>query len=218
MANKIDEINIRLAAILNDGWALNKEQLFNLGVELGRELNSQNIDKFRLKVWSDIEKENLHEKEIRDAVKKIKDFIALLLRLSILEHIEEIGSWSIEKGGGYGLSLFSDEIVKKYNIQVLSCDMESYGGEFIVNFKVTDELEKIFKKNNIYTKFDARIYNDDGEEEQTLYDVKRLSDYIYGINAHIRNNNDWKLEKYNEFLQEISKPFLFLIIKHSGKF
>jgi len=218
MANKIDEINIRLAAILNDGWALNKEQLFNLGVELGRELNNQNIDTFRLKVWSDIEKENLHEKEIRDAVNEIEEFIALLLRLSILEHIENTGSWTIAKGGGYSLEMFSDEIVKKFNIQVLSCDMESYGGEFIVNFEVTDELATIFDKHNIYTKFDARINNDDGEEEQTLYDVKRLSDYIHGINAHIRNSNDWELEKYKEFLQEISKPFLFLITKHSGKF
>jgi hypothetical protein len=63
------------------------------------------------------EKENLHEKEIRDAVNEIEEFIALLLRLSILEHIENTGSWTIAKGGGYSLEMFSDEIVKKFNIQ-----------------------------------------------------------------------------------------------------
>ena len=218
MANKFDEINARLGLMLKDGWALDKEKLFNLGVELGKELSNQQMDDFRLKVWSDIQENNLHDNAIRDAVNEIEDFIALLLKLSILEHIEETGSWSIAKGGGYGLEMFSDEIVKKYNIQVLRCDMESYGGEFIVDFEVTDELANIFNKHNIYNQFDARIYNDNGEEDQTLYDVKRLNGYIHGINAHNKNSNDWQLEKYKEFLQEISKPYIFLITKHSGKF
>ena len=62
--------------------------------------------------------------------------------------------------------------------------------------------------------FDTRIYNDNGEEEQTLYDVKLLNEYIHGINAHIKNSNNWELEKYEEFLHEISKPYLFLITKN----
>lgn len=214
MENKFDEINEKLHEMLNKGWALDKEEFFNLGVELGRQLNELKIDSFRLKAWSDIERENTAEVEIRKAVDKIENFLAMLVRLSIAEHIEETGSWAIAKGGGYGLEQFSDDIVKKYNVQVLSCDMESYGGEFIVDFEVTDELEKLFTKHNIYTKFDTRIYNDSGEEEQTLYDAKRLSEYIHGINAHIRNSNEWELEKYEEFLHEISKPYLFIITKN----
>ena len=50
--------------------------------------------------------------------------------------------------------------------------------------------------------------------------------YDEGLKIFPLNNKIWynkgfsysKLEKYKEFLQEISKPYIFLITKHSGKF
>jgi len=213
MNKNIEEISNRVKSYCENIQRYD-EEMFNLGIELGRQLNEQKIDDFRLKIWSDIENDNSKEVEIRNAVDKVENFLAMLVRFSIAEHIEETGSWSIAKDGGYRLEKFSDEIVNKYNVQVLSCDMESYGGEFIVDFEVTDDLKKKFTEHKIYTMFNTRIYNENGEEEQTLHDVKRVDKYIHSVNAHIRNSNNWELEKYEEFLDEISKSYLFLITKN----
>lgn len=214
MTNKIDEINSKLKKLLEQGWTFNREDLFNLGVELGKQLSIEKVDSFRLDAWIDIEKQNHVEAEIRNAVKKIEDFLTMLVRLSIAQHIKESGSWSIAKGGGYGLERFSHEIVTQFNVQVLHCDMESYDGEFIVGFEVTDDLAVQFNKHNIYNQFDVRIYNDNGEEEQTLYDIKKIDSWIHGVNAHIKNSNNWELSEYVDFYHQISKPFLFIITKY----
>jgi hypothetical protein len=217
MTLKFDDIENKLRELLKSGLYIDKESLFNLGVELGRQLNEHKIDNFRSIVWSDIEDRNLKVRAILDAENKIEQFIAKLVRLSILETIEETGSWSIERGGGYGLDMFSDEVVKNYNVQVSKCDMESDGGDFIVHFEVTDELARIFAKHNIYKGFTTVITNRSGSDEQQLYDTNDLPNYVQNINAHIRNGNNWELEQYEEFLLEVSKPFTFFIMKHFEK-
>lgn len=217
MTNKFEDIENKLREILNSGLYIDREILFNLGVDLGRQLNEHKLDNFRSEVWNEIEERNLRTRAILAAEDKIEEFLAKLVRLSILATIEETGSWSIERGGGYRLDMFSDDVVKNYNVQVLACDMESDGGDFIVSFEVTDELAKIFSEHNIYKGFEAVITNRSGSDEQQIYDTKNLRSYVHNINAHIRNGNDWKLEQYDEFLLEISKPFTFFIMKHFEK-
>ena len=214
MSNKLSEINDKLAELLKKGWALSNEDLFNLGVEFGKELAKNNIETYRAPVWSELEQSNTKELEIRKAVERIEDFIATLVKLSVTAHMQDGATWSIAKGGGYGLDKFSDEIVEKYNVQVSGCDMESYGGEFLVTFNVEGELADLFDKHNIYKEFTVRIYNDNGEEEQTLYDIKKVDGYIDDVRSYVRNSNEWELEKYIDFLHEISKPYLFLITKN----
>ena len=214
MNEKLDEIDKKLAEQLTQGWNLNRENLFNLGVELGRELSAHNLATYRSPIWEKRDKESKHDLGIRNAVDKIEDFIATLVKLSVTEKIEETGSWSIAKGGGYGLEQFSDETVEKYNVQVVHCDMESYGGEFTVTFSVEGELAKLFKHHNVYDQFTVRIYNDCGEEHQAIYNIEEVDSYIDSVTAHVRNSNNWELGKYEDFLLEISKPYLFLITKN----
>lgn len=214
MTIKLDEINARLTDLLKKGWTLNNEELFNLGVDCGKELANNNIEQFRAPIWAELEQSNTKDLEIRKIVERIEDFIATLVKLSVSEYMEEGRTWSIAKGRGYDLDKFSDEIVGKYNVQVESCDMESYGGEFLVTFNVEGELAKLFDKHNIYKQFIVRIYNDNGEEHQTLYNVKEVDSYIDDVRSNVRNSNEWKLEQYEEFLLEISKPYLFLITKN----
>lgn len=214
MISKIDEINKKLENILSvSSWQLDREDLFNLGVELGRELEKLKINEYVSPVWESINNKNEHDEKVRRACEKIEDFIATLVKQSVKRHIEETGSWSISKDGGYRLEKFDDEIVKQYNIQVLNCSMETYGGEFTVSFSVEGELLKLFEKFNIYEQFTVRIYNDTGEEDQTVYDVSDVNEYIDSVSLVIRERNEWALERFDECLNEISKPYLFLLIK-----
>jgi len=214
MIAKIDEINKKLENILSvSSWQLDREDLFNLGVELGRELERLKINEYVSPVWESINNKNEHDENVRRACEKIEDFIATLVKQSVKRHIEETGSWSISKDGGYRLEKFDDEIVKQYNIQVLNCSMETYGGEFTVSFSVEGELLKLFEKFNIYEQFTVRIYNDTGEEDQTVYDVSDVNEYIDSVSLVIRERNEWALERFDDCLNEISKPYLFLLIK-----
>ncbi len=210
-----DDIENKLREIISRGIYTDHEKLFNLGIELGRRLNENKIDDFRLSVWSDLEQNHLKMSAIYQAEKNIEELIAKLVRLSILHHINAHGVWSIARGGGYGLDKFSDEIVQKFNIQVVNCDMERDGDDFTVNFVVTDQLATIFAKHKIYKGFDASITNDSGDDNQSLHDSKDLRNYIHSINAHIRNSNEWELYQYEDFLIEISKPFTFDLLTYA---
>lgn len=213
VTNKIDDINKKLEDLLNVGsWQLDRIALFNLGVELGRELEKLKVDEYISPVWESINNKKDHAEKVRKACEKIEDFIATLVKKSVKVHIEQTGSWSISKDGGYRLEKFDDEIVKQYNIQVLNCTMETYGGEFTVSFFVEGELRKLLKKFNIYEQFTVRIYNDTGEEDQTVYKVSDVNEYIDSVSLVIRERDEWALEKFDECLNEISKPFLFLIM------
>ena len=215
MTNMFDDIEDKLREILSHGIYTDREKLFNLGIELGRRLNKNKIDNLRLNVWSDREQNHSKMIAINKAEKKIEELIAKLVRLSILHHINATGSWSIARGGGYALDKFSDEIVKKFNIQVVNCEMERDGDDFTVNFEVTDELATIFSTHKIYKRFDALITNHSGDNDQKLYDISVLRSYISCINAHIRNRNGWELNQYEEFLLEIGKPFTFDFLTYS---
>ena len=215
MTTKIDDVNKKLEKLLYvDGWRLDKEKLFNLGVELGRELERLKIIEYVSPVWESINNKKEHDEKVKKACEKIEDFIATLVKQSVKRHIEQTGSWSISKDRGYSLEKFDDEIVKQYNIQVLNCSMETSGGEFTVSFGVEGKLLDLFEKFNIYEQFTVRIYNETGEEDQAVYDIEDVNEYIDSVSLVIRDRNEWALERFDECLNEISKSYLFLLIKN----
>ena len=52
------------------------------------------------------------------------------------------------------------------------------------------------------------IYNDIGEESMSIYDVEDVDENVSRLNCHVRNVNNWELEQYTEFLNEIKECFL----------
>ena len=155
------------------------------------------------------------QKEIDTRVVTVKEFIRQLIRLSVKELITESGSWTIEKGEYFSSTpeQFSDETVEKYQVQVKNVDMESYGGEFKVTFEVVGELGGKFKKYNIFHQVHSYIRNDNGEEEQTIYDANEVDRYIDNLTVYVQNSNNWSIEQYDEFIDDITKPFIFLLMQ-----
>ena len=179
MNNVIDEINNRLdKALKNKSGNVDRENLFNLGVELGRE-------------------------------------IALLVRESIKKQINLIGSWTLSKND-YFLDRFDDEVVKSYQIQVVRCDMFTYGGEFFMEFKVCDDLENLFEKFNISTNFSLRIDNDSGEEERSFSEPEEVDRKIRNVTLLMRDQNEWPIEKFDEVFNEITKNHTLILLKNSN--
>ena len=189
--------------------------LFEIGIKFGRQLEKLQIEKYESEYWKQKQQEQFLEQQIRKKEDQVENFIAQLVRLSVKELIRETGSWTIAKRSyGYGaLEQFSDETIAKYQIRVLSIDMESYGGDFEIRYELVGELGEKFKKYNVYEQFTSLVYNENGEEEQSIYDVEDVDAYIGRLTVHVRNSNEWALEQYDVFFNDISKPFLFLLLQ-----
>lgn len=196
------------------GYA-DERSLFEIGIKFGRQLEQLGIQNYESKFWLQQKQEQILEQQIRQKVNQVENFLAQLVRLSVKELIRETGSWTIAKRNtGYGaLEQFSDETIAKYQIRILSVDMESYGGDFEIRYRLVGELGEKFKKYNVYEQFSSLVYNENGEEQQSIYDVEDVDAYIDRLTVHVRNSNEWALEQYDVFLNDISKPFLFLLLQ-----
>jgi hypothetical protein len=192
-----------------------QESVFELGVKFGRQLERLGIENYEPEYWKQKKQEEALEQKIREKVDKVENFIAQLVRLSVKDLIREKGSWTIAKRDfGYGVrDQFSDETIEKYQIRIVDVDMESYGGDFEIRYEVVGELGEKFKKYKIYEQFTSLVYNENGEEEQSIYDVDNVDAYIDRLTVHVRNSNKWEIDQYDVFLNDISKPFLFVLLQ-----
>lgn len=150
-----------------------ERSLFEIGIKFGRQLEKLGIENYESDYWEKQNQKQILENELHQKEDQVENFIAQLVRLSVKELIRETGSWTIAKRNyGYeALEQFSDETIAKYQIRVLSVDMESYGGDFEIRYELVGELGEKFKKYNVYEQFTSLVYNENGEEEQSIYDV-----------------------------------------------
>lgn len=212
---KLTSLEQQLEKLFEGYGRVDYEDVFNLGIQFGRELERLGINEYKAQHWINSERELELHQQLQEKVKKIEEFMAQLVRWSVKELIQEQGSWTITKRHyGFGeIDQFSDEIIKKFQIKILKVNMETYGGDFEITYQVVGELEENFKKYKIYNQFTSLVYNETGEEEQTIYDVKDVDKYIDRLTVHVRNSNDWELDQYDVFLNDISKPFLFELLQ-----
>ena len=214
MTIQIIELEQKIQQLFDEGKLRDIRTVFDIGVEFGSALQRNNVTTYDYVFWSELDKQNKKETEIRDAVSSINKFLLMLVRKSIAEYIDENGSWSISKGNWRSeYDEFDAKTLRKYCVQITYVNMSQYGGDFECRFEVVGKLAKLFKKNNIHTEFEVLVYNDNGEEETSIYEVSDIVSAVAGLNCHVRNINNWEVEQYKQFLNEISKDFLFDILK-----
>jgi hypothetical protein len=213
--NQLMALEKELESLFPKFGQADERSLFEIGIKFGRQLEQLGIQNYESKYWQQQKQEQMLDQQIREKEDQVENIIAQLVRLSVKELIRETGSWTIAKrNSGYGaLEQFSDETIEKYQIRVLSVDMESYGGDFEIRYELVGELCEKFKKYNVYEQFTSLVYNENGEEEQSIYDVEDVDTYIDRLTVHVRNSNEWSLEQYDVFISDISKPFLFLLLQ-----
>jgi hypothetical protein len=214
MTTQIIELEQKIQQLFDEGKLRDIRTVFDIGVEFGSALQRNNVTTYDYVFWSELDKQNNKETEIRDAVSSINKFLLMLVRKSIAEYIDENGSWSISKGNWRSeFDEFDAKTLRKYCVQITYVNMSQYGGDFECRFKIVGKLAKLFNKNNIHTEFEVLVYNDNGEENTSIYEVSDIDSAVARLNCHVRNVKNWELEQYKQFLNEISKDFLFDILK-----
>ncbi len=213
MSNKLDELEIKIQQLFDAGNLHNSRAVFDIGVQFGKLLQSENIQNYEFLFWKKLDEENNSQNEINRIIDSIDKFLLFLVKKSIKEHVDDIGTWSISKGNTPSdYAEFSNSIIEKYFVQITSVGMTEYGGNFECKFQIVGTLSEIFKANNIFNIFEVSFDNDYGNEYLDISDTNLIDKKIFGYSSYIRNVNNWNAEEYLNFYHTISKDFLFDIL------
>ena len=191
------------------------EKAFNLGMQIANELTNLKITEYKINCLEDKRSEENKKERFNEAMERINKFLLKLVRGAVKEKINERGNWSVEKHDYMrrnSLDSFSNEIVEKFNVQINNVDMESYGGDFELEFSVEGELKELFERNNIPKRFKASMGNSSGEEYDALY-YEEDAEQIYSCYAEgLHRFTNKEIAEVDKFYDEVTKLFMFKIL------
>lgn len=176
MNERIEKLN----RLVDEHVGANKradEKLFQLGVELGRELQKLGIEKYRLPFFETQSQSVNAEKAKRDYIKQLNEKISNQVRKTVHAHIEEYGALTFD--ASYRRSdqeKLDDAIGARFGIKHTRTSQTQVGGDFEVYFTFVGKLAELFTNNNVSPQFEVTLYNSSGEDNETLYEYDENSD------------------------------------------
>jgi hypothetical protein len=217
-SNKLIELEEKLAKLIEINHSAGVEEAFYIGVEIGRELERSGASSYANKYIEERRTERHRIDISQTKIERVESFLLMLVKESIKNYLSEQGSWCVEKHDfmrDYNIPMFDDLTVAKFNVQFVKADMTNYGGDFELNFKVTGELKQIFDRYKLHDEFTADLGNSSGEESECIYNEGNL-DRFYCCQSYSLRCTNWTEKKHDEFYQEVTKPFMFLILSMQG--
>lgn len=189
------------------------EDVFNLGVELGRFLERENLSELRLSYFAAAEEKSDLRKNFGQLHKKVCDWLERLVKASIKDQINQnkFVEWSISFNRLYGSnSEFAHSVVKKRYVQFSSV-RRGEGEHFIAYFELQGKMKGLFEKHNQPSNFQIIVDNEDGED-YVSFSKERQIDFLYGCT--ISYNCDLSKESiddYARFVSDLEKSLSFML-------
>lgn len=212
---KIGEINDAVKALSSS--MRNGEELFKLGVELGKFLATSGADFDRLPYFVERELENSKQERLREKRQAISDVIQRLIVVACAEQIKISGSITFDsvmywRGG----KLIDDEVADEFFVQCHSVRQEDEEQDFEVEFEIIGELADLFHKYEARTTICVNAHNLDYDTKLVVTNVDDLKGTFGRAWINFENNSAQNDEaKLDEFFDEINKVTMFLQIKFS---
>jgi len=179
----LNKVDCELRKILSSSTR-NEEQIFNLGVKLGRHLERAQLPDVRLDYFED----KVMQLAFRDEIKKINDEInARLLRLVKLAIKDQIRKskwkmWEFDaRSSDNQFAMLDLSIVQKRNIQFVDAQESSEDIAVVAYFELTGKLKDIFESHAQAASFYAVFEDIDGNnrvqftKEEQLHEVQRCN-------------------------------------------
>lgn len=190
------------------------EDVFNLGVELGRHLQKENLSDFRLSYFAEIEEQYDVRKNFGQLHKKVCDWLERLVKASIKEQITQSNfrQWSVGFNRLYSNSSeFDTCIVQKRYVQFSSVH-KGEGEHFIANFELQGKIKDLFEKHKQPTNFEIIVDNDDGDDYVSISNEDQI-DSLYGCMVSYNCDlNKQGLADYAEFVNDLDKSLMFMLL------
>lgn len=212
MNTTINEIESELTNAIKK-FGTDNEQVFNLGVKLGRELERTNKPDYRLAIFSEIEA----KKDISEQARQLKNSIEKLLlsrvKLAVTEIINTDYDWTVGVGSYYyGDGKFSDGIVKKYSVEFESISQPNTDGHFETYFSIEGKLLQCFEEYGCTPRLEVTLDNDSGEDHVSLNSEDDVG-HLYGPYLHMPvPSTEEELEKLIKLKSSLEKVLMFNII------
>lgn len=155
------------------------EDLFNMGVELGRLLQSQNISEFRPACFIEFDKQYSEFLSLADPIKNINGIFEVIVCNAIASQIEKTGEFIFAyKNREYQTTKFDDEVVEKFQIQIDSTTQEYSGAHIQITLKIVGALAEAFEKRGVRPVLQADVDCDTGEN----YEIMTTPELVRKIN------------------------------------
>lgn len=211
MTNKIDEIAKRVKEYCDYRHRYD-EELFNLGVELGMELQRNNIQSYRPPVFIEFEDKNNAYELLSIEFNRIENVIEFLIHTAINKHIDENGEFEFSKG--FTCRKFDSEIVDKFCVQLTQVTQQEYGGHFEAEFELSGDVLNLLKQYGIGKYVRCDVENTSGDEHETIYRTENISHIVFGIGLHInRHSGNWDVDKLRELAEKLEKKQTWLSLQ-----
>jgi|GEM_PF-2753939 len=187
---------------------LNAENLFYLGIQIGRELEKDSITEYVSLYFEDRKHSSALQLEKHKILANINSFFLSVIRGAAEDEINRNYGWYVSKRDLLGRDAdgFDEEIVKKYHINYCYAEKKDDSDEYSLYFNVVSKLKEVFEAYDLAVKLECRFSKNKGKE---LIIVSKCSD----INVYTASTNldsiysEWELYKLEGFYKTISKLY-----------
>ena len=175
------------------------ETLFNIGVELGRLIEKNNIDPCRLEFFIDQEKELNRYESARLRIDCVNNIIRKIIVKAHKEQYRTNGTIIYLTGWNKNTPL-NDSIENKYDITYSSIEQEYVGGDFEIYFNLNGQLKDIFVEHKIVTRVKIYLSNTNGEDRQYIASEEDSENDFYGtcisLYPHDVNKSEYQIDAF----------------------
>jgi len=211
MDKELKELNKQIEGYVKGRKA--DESIFNFGVQLGRILEKNKVENYRLSFFSEQEaKENQLESK-RTRIDSVNKILQKIICLAHKEEIRENGSISYDAGWRGRNAPLNKEIEEKYNITYSSINQTNVGGDFDIYFMLNGQLKDLFEKHNVPTQIEITLSNSSGEEEEYLRDEEDVDNFYSPHISLYPHHDNITLEKVDAFAKDVEKFYTIFCLK-----
>lgn len=211
MHSEIDKIANRVKAYCDNKHRYD-EELFNMGVELGRQLERNNIKSYRPSVFVEFENNNNAYELLSNEFNRIESVVQFLIHTAIKKHMDKYGDFEFSKG--FTCTKFDDETVDKFCVQLSRVTQQEYGGSFEAEFILNGDVLDLLKQCEIGEYVRCDVENTSGDDYETIYDTASIGHIVFGIGLRInRHSNDWNLDKLKELADKLEAKQTWLSLQ-----
>ena len=216
MATEIEKLNAKLNKY-HGGHRNVDEELFNLGVKLGRLLEQQKIEDFRLAYFVNQEVANNLQSAKQILIDEIERILLGLLTMAIKEQISLYDSVSFDADWTTRRTTkLKDDIVNTFCLQIDDVSQQEVDGDLQVTFMTSGELSKILKKHKVVDKFAATLCNDNGGDGCTIHNENKVEDAFEYASIRLHaHDKKLKIDRLKAISNDLTGFYTFFVLKYS---
>lgn len=190
------------------------ERIFNFGIRLGRILEKNNAEDYRLSFFSNQEAKESETEIKKNCIDSVNKIIQKIIGWAHKEQIKTSGSIHYEAGWRGKNAPLNETISKKYNITYSRIDQSNYGSDFNVYFMLNGKLKDIFEKHKVGIQVEASLCNSDGEDDEYITDEDYAETCFYSTSISLYPHNDNKtVGEIQAFAQDVEKFYTLFCLK-----